>query len=266
MRSIRAANYERAVTQDRKFGLSSVLTTQDLTGLRALADGLADDILGNQSALVAFRVDAATDAEELAPRLDGQFSEVDIGNLPRQWCYLKLSERGLRIPAFSVAVAATPARDPALAEALRAQSRRRHARPVAEVDGIIAGQWAWFTRLTDGGLHGAGRRRRRVADGGDGGERGAAGRPGADGLAAVDHARERDGGTGAAGVAPALPASAVAAGGAPVPATVAEAMAAAHHRRRRRGGRTPRPEPSGDQLTMPEPDTPADASRGGGGG
>ena len=258
MQALPAANYQRAVTQDRKFGLTVFLTTQDLTGLRALADGLADDMLGNQSALVVFRVDAATDARELAPRLDGLFSEVDIGNLPRQWCYLKVSERGLRIPAFSVAVAATRRRDLALAEALRAQSRRRHAPP--------GGRGQRDHRRAVGVVHpahrrraaGAGRRRRRVADGGDGGERGAAGRPGADGLAAVDHARA-GGGTGAAGVAPALPASSVAAGGAPVPATVAEAMAAAHHRRRRRGGRTPRPEPSGDQLTMPAPDAPAGA-------
>jgi hypothetical protein len=195
---------------------------------------LAEDILGNQSALIVFRVDAATDARELVPRLDGQVEAIDIGNLPRQWCYLKVSERGLRVPAFSLAVASTPPPDPALAEDLRAASRRRHARQVAEVDGIIRAQWAWFGALAEGGLH------QQV---------GAA----IAALAAADPAADDD----AEG-----PAATTEAPGASAPATVAEAMAAAGHRRRRRGGRTARREPAGDQATRPGADPPDGEERG----
>ncbi|MCC6630115.1 MAG: type IV secretion system DNA-binding domain-containing protein [Chloroflexi bacterium] len=256
VRSIRAANYQRAVTQDRKFGLTVFLTTQDLTGLRALADGLADDILGNQSALVVFRVDAATDARELVPRLDGQFSEVDIGNLPRQWCYLKVSERGLRIPAFAVAVAATPAPDPALAEALWEQSRRRHARPVAEVDALIRAQWAWFGALTQGGLHQqvgaalAAQAATTVAGGTPASPIAAAGSSAAGNAA------------GPAATTAANSAATAANSGTTAPATVAEAIVAAQHRRHRRGGRTARREPAGERGTGPNAATPTSETGG----
>ena len=127
------------LAEARKYRLGLVLANQFLDQLEHdhRRSGMIASVLGNVGTTVAFRL-GTRDAERLAPVFRPSFDLQDLLELPNWQAYVRLhSDAGVLHP-FSIHTVPDGARpDPELAEELRAESRRRWARPAAEVDRSI---------------------------------------------------------------------------------------------------------------------------------
>jgi hypothetical protein len=134
------ADYESLLSELAKYGANLVLATQSLARLDALdrehGRGLRPVLFSNLDGLFAFHT-SAEDARYLVRELAGGLEEDDLCELGEHRCYAKLSARGERLPVFSVRLDPPPATDPAVADALAAESGARHGRPTEDVERVL---------------------------------------------------------------------------------------------------------------------------------
>jgi hypothetical protein len=129
-------SFAALLAESRKFGLSLTLSHQYL---QQLPPGMVEAVLGNAASLGVFRVgapDAGRLVRELAPRFDGQ----DLVHQPNHQFAARLTRGGEPLPAFS-ARTLPPAAEGREIGSLIESSRRRWARPRAEVELEIADLW-----------------------------------------------------------------------------------------------------------------------------
>jgi len=128
--------FAQILSEARKYRLSLVLSHQYLG---QLSRETAEAVIGNAGSLAAFRV-GAPDAARLARELAPAFGAEDLVNLPDFRFAARVRRGGETVPAFSARTLPPPAPegDPA---AVVAASRRRWARPRAEVETEIADLW-----------------------------------------------------------------------------------------------------------------------------
>jgi hypothetical protein len=120
----------------RKFRLSLTLSHQYLD---QLPPPISDVVFGNAGTLCVFRVGASDTARlvrELAPSFDAQ----DLVHLPNHRFCARVNRGGEALPAFSAQTVPLP-ETTGDSQSLIEQSRRRWARPRAEVELEIADLW-----------------------------------------------------------------------------------------------------------------------------
>lgn len=118
------------LSEGRKLGVALLLSTQYLN---AWGDALAESVLGNVGTLLAFRC-GTTDARRLASALR-PFSAEQLADLDRYEVVAKLQVGGATMPAFDLRTRPIEgARDDAVVERLRQQTRQRYARPRRQVE------------------------------------------------------------------------------------------------------------------------------------
>ena len=95
-------------------------------------------ILGNVGTFVVFRV-GIDDATKLQPMFYPYFRDLDIKELPNWQAYVRLRMERKVIPPFNIeTILDGAACDNEVAERIRERSRRRHAKPVKQVEDEIA--------------------------------------------------------------------------------------------------------------------------------
>lgn len=130
--SIATENFILMLSEARKFGLGLVLANQFLSQIKD--SRIIQSIFGNVGTLIAFRVSAA-DAEMLEPQFAPYFDRYDLTNLSNWSACVKTQVSGQVVAPFSLRTRAPDAGpDPAVAEAVKAGSRRRYGRPRADVE------------------------------------------------------------------------------------------------------------------------------------
>jgi hypothetical protein len=124
------------LSEARKYRLCLTLSHQYLD---QVPPEILDAVLGNAGSVVTFRVggeDTARLVKELAPSFDGQ----DLVHLPDYHFSARLVHRGQPLPAFSGRTLLVPVPEEGL-DPIIAASRRRLARPVAEVEVEVSDLW-----------------------------------------------------------------------------------------------------------------------------
>ncbi|MGH2485600.1 MAG: type IV secretion system DNA-binding domain-containing protein [Ktedonobacterales bacterium] len=137
-------DYGAMLSELRKFGGTFALATQALAHLDALDPTLRPTVLANVDALYAFAT-SAEDAHVLAHELDDAVEVTDLINQDDYTCYAKLTLDGRRLPVFSLVLDPPPRGEMEMAERLHALARMRYARPVEEVDDLLAEAAARYT-------------------------------------------------------------------------------------------------------------------------
>ncbi len=125
------ADYEGILSELAKYGANLILATQSLARLDVLDKDqgrtLRSMVFANLDGLFAFHT-SAEDARYLVPELGGEVDEQDLVALGEHRCYVKLSAAGERLPTFSVHLDPPPDVDPALGDAIAAESNQRFGR------------------------------------------------------------------------------------------------------------------------------------------
>ncbi len=126
------------LSEARKYRLALTLAHQFLD---QLPDEVSRAVFGNVGSLVAFRV-GVRDAERLAPEFGEEVVPTELTELPRHVAYAKLLEDEEERQAFRIKTP-PPYTSGHLSrrDNLIAQSRRRYARPVEDVEARLA---RWF--------------------------------------------------------------------------------------------------------------------------
>ena len=114
----------------RKYHLGIILAHQYLDQLE---EELRYAILGNVGTLIVFRLGARA-ASALAKEFAPEFSEADLVSLPGYHICLKLMVDGTTARPFTAVTLAPPPAEGSHRERIIEESRRRYARPVAEVE------------------------------------------------------------------------------------------------------------------------------------
>lgn len=133
-------DYQTLLAELRKYGGTFALATQSLSYLDEVDRALAPTVLSNIDHLFAFLMSAA-DARRVEPYLDG-ITVDDLVSLDDYTCYARLSSAGQRLPVFSVQLAPPPVGREEEANRLREASAQRCARPLAEVETMLAARWS----------------------------------------------------------------------------------------------------------------------------
>jgi hypothetical protein len=133
-------DYQTMLAELRKYGGSFALATQSLSYLDEVDRALAPTVLSNIDHLFAFLMSAA-DARKVEPSLDG-ITVDDLVSLDDYTCYARLSSAGQRLPVFSVQLDPPPKGNEEEANRLREVSAQRCARPISEVDTMLAARWS----------------------------------------------------------------------------------------------------------------------------
>lgn len=133
-------DYQTMLAELRKYGGTFALATQSLSYLDEVDRALAPTVLSNIDHLFAFLMSAA-DARKMEPSLDG-ITVDDLVSLDDYTCYARLSSAGQRLPVFSVKLDPPPVGHEEEANGLREASARRCARPISEVDTMLAARWS----------------------------------------------------------------------------------------------------------------------------
>jgi hypothetical protein len=124
-------DYEAILSELAKYGANLVLATQSLARLEALDReqhrALRATVFANLDGLIAFHT-SAEDARYLAAELGSAVEAQDLVELSDYHCYVRISHRGDRLPAFSIQLDSPPAGDPAVRVRLAAASAERHGR------------------------------------------------------------------------------------------------------------------------------------------
>jgi len=131
--------FEGMLSEGRKFGLSAVLAHQHMA---QLPPALAQSVLTNTGSRIVMRV-GADDAQMLARWVAPEFGAQDLMTLPDRYAVARLQVPGGVTPPFLMHTLDCPdapqdSASRARFEALRASSRLRYCRPVAEVEREIA--------------------------------------------------------------------------------------------------------------------------------
>lgn len=128
------STFGEMLSEARKYGLNLILANQFLG---QLDQGIRKTVFGNVGTLVSFRLgseDAALMAEEFAPR----FQPRDIINLGvREFC-MKMTIQGQMSEAFSAETIDMLYPKSDLKNRIVSQSRQKYARPLAEVERVLA--------------------------------------------------------------------------------------------------------------------------------
>ncbi len=139
--TVPGADYEAFLGELAKYGANLVLATQTLARLdaidRAHERALRATLFSNLDGLFVFHC-SAEDARYLVPELGGDLEVDDLVSLGEHRCYARLSARGERLPAFSLALDPPPATDPGLADRLAAASAHEYGRPRELVEAVRA--------------------------------------------------------------------------------------------------------------------------------
>jgi hypothetical protein len=124
-------SFATVLSEARKYRLNCILSHQYLG---QLDEAIANAVFGNVGSLLSFQV-GANDADFLAAQLGPGVESADLMALPKFAAYMRLLIDGLPSRPFSMrTVAPSTPRDAAERfEIVRRVSRRRYARPVAEV-------------------------------------------------------------------------------------------------------------------------------------
>jgi hypothetical protein len=134
------ADYEAILAELAKYGANLVLATQSLARLEALDReqhrALRATVFANLDGLIAFHT-SAEDAQYLAPELGSAVEAQDLVELSDYQCYVRISHRGERLPAFSVQLDPPPSGDPVVCARLAAASAERHGRSRLAVEGDL---------------------------------------------------------------------------------------------------------------------------------
>jgi hypothetical protein len=122
-----------ALSEARKYGLSLVLSHQYLG---QLDERIRAAVLGNVGTIISFRL-GAEDAHVLGREFQPVFDEGDLVRLPNHHIYLKLLIDGFPSRPFSAVTLPPPQRRTSHKGEIIELSRRRYARPRAEVEGEL---------------------------------------------------------------------------------------------------------------------------------
>ena len=120
------------LSEARKYGLNLTISHQYY---RQLDEQTANAVVGNVGTFISFAV-GSDDAEWLATAMSkspGQILPHDLTNLPKHVACVRLLMDGFPSAPFTVRTLPPPSGAADRAEIIRQQSRRQHARPVAEV-------------------------------------------------------------------------------------------------------------------------------------
>lgn len=141
--AIPGADYEHILTELAKYGANLLLATQSLARLDALdfagRRALKATVFATINGLCAFHT-SAEDAAFLVHELDGDgaLAPPDLTGLGPHRCYVRMSSRGERHPAFLVELDPPPTGDPATAARLARASALRWGTPCAAVEANLA--------------------------------------------------------------------------------------------------------------------------------
>ena len=141
--AIPGADYEHILTELAKYGANLLLATQSLARLDALdfagRRALKAAVFATINGLCAFHT-SAEDAAFLIHELDGDgaLAPPDLTGLGAHRCYIRMSSRGERHPAFLVELDPPPTGDPATAARLARTSALRWGTPRAAVEAALA--------------------------------------------------------------------------------------------------------------------------------
>ena len=130
----KGVDWNTMVAELRKSGGSFGLATQSLSYLETIDKSLRASLLTNIDHLFAFAMDAE-DARHV--KLEGVEPE-DIVNLDNYMCYVRAQLGTQRLPVFSMTLDPPELGDPVGARNIREHSQQRDARPVADVDEMLA--------------------------------------------------------------------------------------------------------------------------------
>ena len=132
--SFATETFTTMLSEGRKYGLALVMANQYLS---QLTPDLRQAVFGNVGSLVSFRIGVG-DAGLMAPEFMPVFGADDLINLPRYTTATRLMVDGQATRPFAMRTRLTTRRpDPALAEAIRHNSRMRYGRDAVEVDKAI---------------------------------------------------------------------------------------------------------------------------------
>jgi hypothetical protein len=120
------------LSEARKYRLNLTLANQYLAQVE---EQTLAAVFGNVGTLIAFQV-GAQDAEVLTEQLGGDLTPRDMLILPHYHAYIRLLVNGMPTAPFTLRTvpAAKNASGPDRSAIIRAQSRWRYARPVADVE------------------------------------------------------------------------------------------------------------------------------------
>jgi hypothetical protein len=135
--SLATETFVDMLSELRKFRVSLVLANQFVSQIKD--ERIVQAIFGNVGTMVVFPVGLG-DAPLLEPEM-APLSRGDLTNLPVWHAYVRAPGRAPTPFTISSILDLTP-NDPERARAVRASSRERHGRPVAEVEAEIAGSLA----------------------------------------------------------------------------------------------------------------------------
>jgi len=130
------------LSEARKYRLNLNLTHQFM---QQLEDNIREAVLGNVGTIISYRV-GVEDTELLAKQFEPVFTEYDLVNLERFTAVARLLVGGTPQRSFSLKVPPPPAGgDAQTREAIRASSRERYGRPVADVEEEILQRFSYST-------------------------------------------------------------------------------------------------------------------------
>jgi len=135
-------NFTLLLSEARKFGVGLVLANQFISQIQD--PRIMQAIFGNVGTLITFRVSYEDAKEHLQPMYLPYFSDQDLTTVPNWHAFVKTTVAGQVVPPFVIrTVLPEAARDAAVAEAVRVNSRALYSRPRAEVEAEIERSLSW---------------------------------------------------------------------------------------------------------------------------
>jgi hypothetical protein len=137
LQAFSGSDFDKMLAEDAKLGCAMLLSTQSISRLNQVREGLLELILSTCPHLGVFRV-AAADARILRAELQDRVEEVSLSGQPALHCYARLALAGQPLQIVSLDLARPKSFQPdpqtqARVQAIRlAQRQRGH--PAAEVD------------------------------------------------------------------------------------------------------------------------------------
>ena len=116
-------DYERMLSELRKYGLTMMIATQNLTRLKEISDSMQATVMSNNGTLVVFRI-SAEDARQMVGELGrDRVSEADIRALDDHEAYVSRDLDGKRQDSFRMKLELPQSGDPAIAARIRAAAK-----------------------------------------------------------------------------------------------------------------------------------------------
>ena len=122
LQAVAGVDYEGMLSELRKYGLSMLLATQNLTRLKGISESMLATVMSNRGTLVVFRI-SAEDARPLVWELGrDRVSEADITGQDDHVAWVSRDLHGQRHPSFQLKLAPPRGGDPAIAARIRAET------------------------------------------------------------------------------------------------------------------------------------------------